>query len=394
MSYKKRNHSRARRALGGLAAFTSLLLSGSALADEAEILWDRFGIPHIYGPDLLTVVRGLGYAEMENHAETILMNVAYARGRSAEYFGAGLGNANIQNDMMVRTEGIPERAQHWLETGGDEQAAIIQAFVEGENEYIENHSITIDPSFLRVRPLVPTVVTAGIQYIVHFRFMPSQDNIPALIAAWQKGGIPAAKAVACSLTPGCSSDTAVASRGPPSGSNGWAIAPDKSASGNAILMGNPHLPWGNNQPISGLNQPFSSLGLSIFQLMEVNLVIGDPEKPKLNASGVVVAGGSFIAVGYSDEIGWTHTNNTIQNTNLYELTLTPDGTSYNFGSGILPLKCSPDTIRSWMPTPKPSKFVPRSTDRSSRQAPNSPIRRSPFASPASTSPPPSRSIGG
>jgi hypothetical protein len=128
--------------------------------------------------------------------------------------------------------------------------------------------------------------------------------------------------------------------------------------------------------------------------MEVNLVIGDPKKPKLNASGVVVAGGPFIAVGYSDEIGWTHTNNTIQNTNLYELTLTPDGTSYNFGSGILPLKCSPDTIRSWMPTPKPSKFVPRSTDRSSRQAPNSPIRRSPFASPASTSPPPSRSIGG
>jgi hypothetical protein len=46
-----------------------------------------FDIPHIYGPDLLTVVRGLGYAEMENHAETILMNVASARGRSAEYFG-------------------------------------------------------------------------------------------------------------------------------------------------------------------------------------------------------------------------------------------------------------------------------------------------------------------
>ena len=68
---------------GGLAVFASLLLSGSAIASDdgdgrrghhsnAEILWDQFGIPHIYGPDLLTVVRGLGYAEMENHAETIL----------------------------------------------------------------------------------------------------------------------------------------------------------------------------------------------------------------------------------------------------------------------------------------------------------------------------------
>jgi hypothetical protein len=62
-------------------------------------------------------------------------------------------------------------------------------------------------------------------------------------------------------------------------------------------MGNPHEPWGNNTPAPGLG---------LFQLMETNLVIGDPEKPKLNASGAVFAGGPFIAIGYSDEIGWTH----------------------------------------------------------------------------------------
>ena len=148
MSYKGRKYSLARRAISGLAAFTSLLLSGGALAGEAEILWDQFGIPHIYGPDLLTVVRSLGYAEMENHAETILMNVASVRGRSAEYFGPGANNTNIQNDITVRTEGIPGRARHWLETGGDEQAAIIQAFTEGENEYAEHHGITIE-TFMR-----------------------------------------------------------------------------------------------------------------------------------------------------------------------------------------------------------------------------------------------------
>jgi acyl-homoserine-lactone acylase len=154
MSYEGRNHSRARRAIGGLAAITSLVLSGSALADDdshgrdhakAEILWDKFGILHIYGPDVLTVVRGLGYAEMENHAETILMNVASARGRSAEYFGpGGVDRPNIQNDIPVRTAGIPRRARHWLEVGDDEQADIIEAFVEGENEYVEHHSCTID----------------------------------------------------------------------------------------------------------------------------------------------------------------------------------------------------------------------------------------------------------
>ncbi|MGH6836591.1 MAG: penicillin acylase family protein, partial [Methylocella sp.] len=137
------------------------------------------------------------------------------------------------------------------------------------------------------------------------------------------------------LTPGCPIVTAVARNDAPGGSNGWAIAPEKSASGNAILMGNPHLPWGNNTPVPGLG---------ISQLMEVNLVIGDPEEPQLNASGAVFAGGPFIAIGYSDEIGWTHTNNTIQNTNLYELTLNPNGT-YNFGGIPLPLLLRADTIK-------------------------------------------------
>ncbi len=322
-----------------LAAITSLLLSGSALAGEAEILWDHFGIPHIYGPDLLTVVRGLGYAEMENHAETILMNVASARGRSAEYFGPGASNANINNDITVRTEGIPSRAKSWLLTGGVEQAAIIQAFTDGANEYAGRHRDTIDPLFQQVLPLLPTDVTASIQNVVHFHFMPQQDNLPALIAAWQTGGIVAANAVACGFTPGCPTGTAVASNTIHGGSNGWAIAPGESASGNAVLMGNPHLPWGNNTPIPPID------GLGIYQWMEANLVIGDPQNPTLNASGVALVGAPFLGIGYSDAIGWTHTNNTIQNTNLYELTLNADGTTYNFGNGVLPLKCSNETIK-------------------------------------------------
>jgi acyl-homoserine-lactone acylase len=65
-----------------------------ASQDKCEILWDEFGIPHIYGPDLPTVVRGYGHAQMENHAELILQNIAMARARAAEYFGPGPNNQN------------------------------------------------------------------------------------------------------------------------------------------------------------------------------------------------------------------------------------------------------------------------------------------------------------
>src|SRR5262245_4320948 len=67
----------------------------NASKNMGEILWDEFGIPHIYGPDLPTVLRGYGYAQMENHAELILQNIALARARSAEYFGPGTNNQNI-----------------------------------------------------------------------------------------------------------------------------------------------------------------------------------------------------------------------------------------------------------------------------------------------------------
>ena len=317
------HHRKARWAI--VLGLSLLAVHAEADGTQGEILWDTYGIPHIYGPDLVTVVRGYGYAQMENQAETLLTNIAAARGRSAEYFGPGSGNANVQSDTAVRTEGIPTRAVSWLEEGSAFQRAVIDAFVAGANEYAAQHGETIDPAIRQVLPLVPTDITAGEQNTIHFTFMPEQDNVPALIAAWQKGGLPAANALAASFTP--------------SGSNGWALAPEKSASGNAILMGNPHLPWGNNQPVPGLG---------IYQWMEANLVIGDPSAPTLNASGVGFPGSPYLGIGYSDNVGWTHTNNTIKNADLYELTLTADG-GYQFGGGELPLQHTQDVIKIRQP---------------------------------------------
>jgi acyl-homoserine-lactone acylase len=293
----------------------------SGSADTGEILWDTYGIPHVYGPDLLTVVRGYGYAQMENQAETILTNAATARGRSAEYFGPGADNANVQSDILVRTEDIPRRAKRWLRDGGAFQRNVIKAFVYGANEYVNRHRDRLDPTIQQVLPLVATDIPSIEQQTLEFTIMTEQDNVPALMAAWEQGGLAAANTLAHRLK----SD----------GSNGWALAPQKSASGHAILMGNPHLPWGNNQPIPSLG---------VFQWMEVNLVTGNPASPTLNASGVAFPGSPFLNIAYSDNIGWTHTNNTIKNADLYELTLDANG-RYWFGGAALPLQHRQDVIK-------------------------------------------------
>lgn len=278
----------------------------TVLADDAarpfrahgEIIWDKYGIPHIYGQSVEDVLYGYGFAQMENHAETILRKVATARGRLAEYFGAGDQNSNVASDTRIRTFDIPRRSATWLQEGTEEQRRFLTIFCDGLNAYAQQNGSTIDPSLQQVLPIVPTDVLDIAQNTIHFTFLEAQWNLQDVAAAWQQGlAAPPVNAAA---------------RAARSGSNGWAVAPRKSANGHTILMGNPHLPWGVSQPVPNLD---------IYQWFEANLVVGDPDHPTLNASGVTFAGSPFIGIGFSDDVGWTHTNNTIKNADLYDIAL-------------------------------------------------------------------------
>ena len=315
-----------------LATALGLSAGHAATTSPGTIYWDQYAVPHIYGPDIPTVVRGLGYAQMENHAESLLNNVARARGRSAEYFGPGTSNFNVNYDMQVRTYGIPARAQAWVAQGGAFQLSVLQAFCDGVNEYATRNPSQILPGLQAILPVVPSDITSGEMNTINWTFLPEQDDVPATIAAWQAGGIPAVKKLKRVRKP--------------EGSNGWGIGPAKSADGNAILMGNPHLPWGNNQPISDSD---ADQNFGVYQWIEANLVIGNPNSPTLNASGVTFIGGPFIGVGFNDYLGWTHTNNTIQNADLYQLTLDSTGTKYLFGGVYLPLQHTTSVMKVLQP---------------------------------------------
>jgi acyl-homoserine-lactone acylase len=305
----------------------------TAYAAPGTILWDQYAVPHIYGPDVATVVRGLGYAQMENHAETLLNNVARARGRSAEYFGPGGNNFNVVYDSQVRTYGIAARAQAWVSQGGAFQQSVLEAFCDGVNEYATAHPTEILPALQPILPVVPSDITAGELNTINYTFLPGQDNVPAEIAAWQAGGIEGVRHMKATRHT--------------EGSNGWAISSAKSTDANPILMGNPHLPWGVNQPIDD-DEAGQNFGL--YQWIEANLVIGNPQSPTLNASGVTFIGGPFIGIGFNDYLGWTHTNNTIQNADLYQLTLDSTGTKYLYDDVYLPLQHTTSTLKILQPT--------------------------------------------
>ena len=100
---------RARRALfiPVIALLLSLNAAGASAAalpaKGTEILWDKWGIPHITAADHPSLFYAYGYAQMEAHSELLLRLYAQARGRGAEFYG----EKYLEADRWVRVNGIP-----------------------------------------------------------------------------------------------------------------------------------------------------------------------------------------------------------------------------------------------------------------------------------------------
>ena len=80
--------------------------SGETL-DSTEILWDEWGVPHIFATDDESMFYSLGWAQTRAHGDLLLELIGKARGRAAEYWG---GNENLESDRWIRTMGAPARA--------------------------------------------------------------------------------------------------------------------------------------------------------------------------------------------------------------------------------------------------------------------------------------------
>ena len=83
-------------------------------AGKTEILWDRYGVPHIFADSLEQMFYAHGWAQMQNQADLLLRLYGESRGRAAEYWGAqSAGRDNLALDRWVRVNEVPERAIVW-----------------------------------------------------------------------------------------------------------------------------------------------------------------------------------------------------------------------------------------------------------------------------------------
>src|SRR4028119_1111037 len=158
-------------------------------SDRTEILWDSWGVPHIYGKDAQGLFQAFGWAQMQSHGDLILRLYGQARGRAAEYFG----EKYLDSDKYVRTMGIPARARVWYEAQNPTMRGYLDAFAAGINAYAKEHPKQINDEVKQVLPVDGADVLAHVQRVIHFTFVVNPQSVASL-----------------------------SSRGSSAGSNGWA----------------------------------------------------------------------------------------------------------------------------------------------------------------------------
>jgi acyl-homoserine-lactone acylase len=112
----------------------------AAAAAKNEILWDSYGVPHVYGTSTAAVFYGYGYAQAQSHGDEILRLYGESRGRGAEYWG----EPYEATTRWVLTNGVPARAKVWYDAQEPGFRANLDAFAKGMNDYAAAHAEAID----------------------------------------------------------------------------------------------------------------------------------------------------------------------------------------------------------------------------------------------------------
>ncbi|HEX6307299.1 MAG TPA: penicillin acylase family protein [Longimicrobiales bacterium] len=258
-----------------------------ALAAQVEIRRTEFGVPHILAPNLKAAAFALAYVQLEDHGARIIEGMNAARGRSALVEGA----ERVDADAAARLDHA--RARETWELLHADTRSVYDGFAAGMNHYIRLHPTDLPhwvrPDFTGHDVLARDIVAPNPGMMNRFRERLLEDSAnPRLVAA---------------------DDENV-------GSNAWALAPSRTASGRAILLRNPHLTWTAGYYEAHVRVP----GV-------------------LDFYGDFRIGGPFTVIGgFNRDLGFATTNNASRSHEFYAFRVDPsDRNRFLFNGRSLPL---------------------------------------------------------
>jgi len=280
-------------------------------ADHVRIVRDTWGIAHIYGKSDADTVFGTIYAQAEDDFGRIERNYENGLGVLAQ----AEGEEAVYSDLRQRLFIDPARLQRSYRSSPAWLKTLMVAWSDGLNYFLSMHPAVRPRVILHYEPWMALSFTEGsiggdiegIDLGKLEEFYGAHDRHPPLP--------PQSSALASSAQP-------LIAEPNPGGSNGFAIAPGRSASGHALLWINPHT--------------------SYYFRSELQMV----SEQGLNAYGAVTWGQFFVYQGFNAHNGWMHTSYGGDAVDEYAETIVkkPDGLYYRYGATLRKLRVSQITI--------------------------------------------------
>ena len=292
-------------ALGSAAANAAAIGRQTRLQQHAEnvrIVRDNWGIAHIYGKSDADTVFGTIYAQAEDDFGRIERNYLVSLGMLAQ----AEGEAAVYSDLRERLFVDPRRLRQAFRESPAWLKSLMVAWSDGLNYFLSKHPAVTPKVIHRFEPWMALSFTEG-----------------SIGGDIESVDLPKLREFYARQPPTLAAAAAVEAAEPvPGGSNGFAIAPGRSASGHALLWINPHT--------------------SYYFRSELQMV----SEQGLNVYGAVTWGQFFVYQGFNARNGWMHTSYGGDAIDEYAESIVrkADGLYYRYGDALRKLQVGRITI--------------------------------------------------
>ena len=299
------------------------------LKSNSEVVFDDYGIPHIYADNNEDAFRMLGYVQASDRLFQLELLRRVGSGRLSEI----LGKETIPVDKYIRTVGLDENAKRaaaaFENEAPEEIKRNVYAFIEGINQYIREENAPIEFAIIGIEKSEYTLTDIyRILGYMGFGFSMELKNEPML--SWINNNLGSQYITDLNLdyipsdvtipnqkisndttdfTPIAEQVSAILDRLPVPifyGSNSWVISGKKSKSGKVLFANDTHI---------GLSQP------SVWYEAHI-------ETPNLKLYGNFLSGIPYPLVAHNMHHSWGLTIFPADATDLYSETIKDDKVLY------------------------------------------------------------------
>jgi penicillin amidase len=248
---------------------------GAPVSQPVSVTFDTLGVPHIQAASIEDALVAQGYVTAQDRLFQMDALRRFDAGELAEVFGP----VALDNDRESRRLRLRRIAEAAYVTMPEADRNAMAAYARGVNAYIESHlgNLPVEFTLARYQPRPWSVVDSLLICLHMFRSLTTTWKDELIKREMMKEGDP--KLVEALFPPRSGAEVQP-------GSNAWALAGSRTASGKPLLSNDMHLEYS----IPG-----------IWYMTQI-------EAPGLDVSGVALPGTPGVIVGHNRRIAWGITN--------------------------------------------------------------------------------------